>query len=380
LIAVPPWLAVRVWLPVAKVSAIAVLRDELRRRRASARPFVEPGRAGLPGRDRPEHAIVALVSDRVAVTVENFVQAETARMMTDIMSMAGGINRWGHLRSPTPLDQQTVIRMNRDTLYSFAVVDLARGATVTLPDTGERYSSLMVVNQDHYINSVLHEPGEHHLAMDEFDTRYVMLGVRILVDPDAAADIAVVNGLQDQLVVQAESAEALTKPDYDDESFSAVREALLVLAGTVQRYERAFGRREDVDPIRHLLGTAGGWGGLPDSEAVYVNISPGVPVGEYQITVRDVPVHAFWSISVYNRDGFFEPSDRGACSLNSVTAHREPDGAVVVRLGVCEVDQPNCLHLMDGWNYIVRLYRPRAEVLDGTWQLPSPQPVASDVN
>jgi hypothetical protein len=293
---------------------------------------------------------------------------------------AGGPGKFLHRREVTPIDQQTVIRMNRDTLYSFAVVDLARGATVTLPDTGERYSSLMVVNQDHYINRVLHEPGEYDLTMDEFDTRYVMLAERILVDPDDATDIAVVNGLQDQLVVHAESAEALTKPDYDDESFSAVREALLVLAGTIQRYERAFGRREDVDPIRHLLGTAGGWGGLPDSEAVYVNVSPGLPVGEYQITVRDVPVDAFWSISVYNRDGFFEPSDRGGCSLNSVTAHREADGAVVVRLGACEDDQPNCLLLTDGWNYIVRLYRPRAEVLDGTWHFPSPQPVVPDVN
>jgi hypothetical protein len=321
-------------------------------------------------------AIVFTMSDRVPVTVENFVQAETARMMTDIMSMAGGVNQWGHHRSPTPLDQQTVIRMNRDTLYSFTVVDLADSATVTLPDTGERYSSLMVVNQDHYINRVIHEPGDHRLTIDEFDTRYVMVGVRILVDPSDRSDVDVVNALQDQLAVRAGSAEPLTMPHYEDESFTAVRDALLALAGTIQRYERAFGRRDDVDPIRHLLATAGGWGGLPDSEAVYLNVSPGAPVGQYQIVVRDVPVDAFWSISVYNADGFFEPSDRGGCSLNSVTAHRESDGALVVHLGACNDEQPNCLHLMDGWNYIVRLYRPRPEILDGSWHFPPPRPVA----
>ena len=149
------------------------------------------------------------MAERVPVTVENFVRAETARMFTDIMTGAGGINRWGHNRGPTPLDQQTVIRMNRDTLYSFAIVDLAEGAVVTLPDTAERYSSLMVVNEDHYINRIFHEPGDHHLSQDEFDTRYVLLGVRILADPDDPADVAAANALQDQLAIRAASAEPL---------------------------------------------------------------------------------------------------------------------------------------------------------------------------
>ena len=28
-----------------------------------------------------------------------------------------------------------------------------------------------------------------------------------------------------------------------------------------------------------------------------------------------------------------------------------------------------------GWNYIVRLYRPRAEILNGKWTFPEPHPV-----
>jgi len=214
------------------------------------------------------------------------------------------------------------------------------------------------VNQDNYINRVLHEPGEHHLTMEEFDTRHVMLGVRILVDPNDPADVDVVNELQDQLVINADSDEPVTMSDYDAESFTSVREALLVLAATIHGYERAFGRREDVDPIRHLLATAAGWGGLPDHEAIYLNVSPQTTVGEYEIVVGDVPVDAFWSISVYKAHGFFAPSERGACSINSVTAHREPGGSVVVHLGACADEQPNCLHVMDGWNYTVRLYRP----------------------
>jgi hypothetical protein len=30
---------------------------------------------------------------------------------------------------------------------------------------------------------------------------------------------------------------------------------------------------------------------------------------------------------------------------------------------------------MDGWNYAVRLYQPRKEILDGKWKFPAPKPV-----
>jgi hypothetical protein len=82
------------------------------------------------------------------------------------------------------------------------------------------------VNQDNYINRVLHEPDEHHLTMEEFDTRHVMLGVRILVDAYDPADVDVVNELQDQLAINADSDEPVTMCDYDAESFTSVREAL----------------------------------------------------------------------------------------------------------------------------------------------------------
>jgi len=29
---------------------------------------------------------------------------------------------------------------------------------------------------------------------------------------------------------------------------------------------------------------------------------------------------------------------------------------------------------MPGWNYLVRLYRPRAEIVDGSWKFPEAQP------
>lgn len=305
----------------------------------------------------------------IHVNIDNFVRAESDRMLATIMAQAGGINELSHFRVPTPLDQQSVIRMNRDTLYSFAVVDLQGGATLTVPPSGDRYLSVMVVNQDHYINRVLHDAGEYELTTDEFDTRYVLVAARVFVDPADAGDIAAANEVQDGLGLRATSAEPFVSPSYDEHSSTAVRNAVLELARFSTDYDRAFGAREDVDPLRHLLGTAGGWGGLPTYEAKYINVDPGLPVGEYQITVRDVPVDAFWSISLYNADGFFEKNDRDANSINNVTATPDDDGSITVFLGGAQ-DRPNCLPIMEGWNYIVRLYRPRPEVLDGTWTFP----------
>jgi len=310
----------------------------------------------------------------VPVTVENFIRAETDRMFATLQADAGGVNRLNHSRAPTPVEHQPVIRMNRDTLYSIAIVDISDGATVTVPDGGDRYVSVMIVNQDHYINRILHEPGEHTLTVDEFDTPWVAVGARILVDPGDENDVATVNALQDQLAVQAKSARPFEMPDYDRDTFEATRHAVLELARHMGGFDHGFGRREDVDPVRHLVGTAAGWGGLPDQEARYVSVEPGLPVGEYRLTVRDVPVDGFWSISLYNAEGFFQANDRDAYSVNNITATPNDDGSVTVQFGGCTDSRPNCLPIMDGWNYTIRLYRPRPEVLDGSWTFPAIEP------
>lgn len=309
------------------------------------------------------------------VGVDNFVRTATAKMMHALAAQAGGLNRFHHTRVPTPLDQQTVIRMNRDTLYSFAVVDLAEGAVLTIPDAGDRYLSVAVINEDHYTNKVIHAPGEHRLDEDDFGSRYVAVACRVLADPADSTDVAAAHAVQDRLALRADSAEPMHPLTYDETSFGVVHSALLALGSTLQGATRMFGRADAVDPVHHLIGTAVGWGGLPESEAFYATVSPGLPVGEYRIVVRDVPVDAFWSISLYNSDGFFEDSDDGGCSVNQFTALAEEDGSVVVHLGGCSDGRANCLRLMEGWNYTVRLYRPRHQVLDGSWTFPPATPI-----
>jgi len=306
----------------------------------------------------------------VLVNVDNFVRAETERMLLTTQAEAGGINRFGHNRMPTPVEHQPVIRMNRDTLYSFAIVDISEGASLTVPDSGDRYLSVMVVNQDHYINGIFHEPGQHTVTVEQFDTPWACIAARMLVDPADGDDVAAVNRLQDQLAIDAKSAKPLPMTGYDTASLDETRELLLGLARGLKAFDHSFGAKSDVNPVRHLIATAAGWGGLPDQEASYIGVDPKLPMGEYKLTVRDVPVDGFWSISVYNADGYFEPNDRNAYNVNNITATPNDDGSVTVHFGGAD-DLPNMIPIMDGWNYLVRLYRPRAEILDGSWTFPS---------
>lgn len=94
-------------------------------------------------------AVPSVIAEEIVpVNIDNFAQAETAMQLDRFIKVSGGINKWGHTYQPTPLDKQNVIRMNRDTLYSFVVVDISEGATLTLPDPGNRYMSIMAVNED----------------------------------------------------------------------------------------------------------------------------------------------------------------------------------------------------------------------------------------
>jgi hypothetical protein len=315
----------------------------------------------------------------IHVNADNFVRAETHRMFRDIQNQAGGIGAFRHNRTPARIDEQTVIRLNRDTLYSFAIVDLAEPARLTLPDAGDRYLSAMIINEDHFVNEVFHDAGKYTLTKDHYGSRYVLVGVRILVDPNDSGDVAAVAAIQDRLAIDARSSQTFVMPEYQLESLDATRDALLALARGLDDFNRMFGARKDVDPIRHLIGCAAGWGGLPTSEATYVGADPDLPPADYELVFSDVPVDAFWSVSIYNERGFFEPNEKNLYSVNSVTGEPNVDGSITVRLvAFAAGDTPaNAIVTPRGWNYLIRLYRPRAEILNGEWSPPAPRPVAS---
>jgi hypothetical protein len=313
----------------------------------------------------------------IPVTADNFNRAETDMYFASVVK-DGGFGKFRHNRDLMPIDAQTVIRANRDTLYSSGVFDLTAGpVTVTLPEAGERFMSMQVINEDQYALVVVYGGGTRTYTKEVIGTRYVLLAIRTLIDPNDPADLKRVHALQDAIKVEQPDIGRFEPPEWDPDSRKRVHDALLTLGETLPDLKRMFGDKEEVEPVRHLIGTAMAWGGNPEKDAVYLNVTPKRNDGEtvHRLNVKDVPVEAFWSISVYNKEGYFEPNPRGAYSLNNLTAKKDADGSVTVQFGACDGDTRNCLPITPGWNYIVRLYRPRPEILTGRWTFPEAQAV-----
>lgn len=249
----------------------------------------------------------------------------------------GAFGTFTHQRELPDVHHQTVVRMSRDTLCSAGVFDLEAGAvTVRLPDTQGRFMSLLAINEKHQPLAVFHDSEPHRLTRKDAGTRHLFLIARTYIDPSNAADLEVVHALQDGIRARQEASE---------------------------RFERSSMPR--------------GWRDHLIRDVASIEVQPPANDGRtiHRMTVREVPVDGFWSVSVYNRDGFFEPNPRGAYSIDSLAAKRDSSGTCVIQFGGCGEGVENCLPITPGWNYVVRLYRPRAEALDGRWSFPDAQPV-----
>ncbi|MGA7371573.1 MAG: DUF1254 domain-containing protein [Methyloceanibacter sp.] len=314
----------------------------------------------------------------VPVTADNFIRAESDAVFTGLVAQ-GGFGKFYHNRELTPIDSRIVQRANRDTLYSTGVFDLDAGpVTITLPDAGKRFMTMIVIDEDHYVDGVYYGAGSHTLTKGEIGTRYAVAAIRILVNPSDPKDVALVNALQDAVKVEQPSGPGKFEVlNWDAASQKQVRDALVVLGATLPDWRRAAGRRNEVDPVRHLIVTATGWGLNPDKDAIYLNVTPAKNDGTttYKLNVKDVPVDGFWSISLYDAEGYFEPNNLDAYTLNNITAKKSEDGSIAVQFGGCDEKIPNCLPTVLGWNYMVRLYRPRAEIVNGAWKFPEAQPM-----
>ena len=178
------------------------------------------------------------------VTPENFVRAESdlnfGRVVKD-----GGFGKFNHRREPASIENQTVIRLNRDTLYSAAVFDLHAGpVTITLSNAGKRFMSMQVIDEDQYTPEVEYGAGTHTLTKDKIGTRYVLVAVRALVNPDDAKDLEAVHALQDAIKVdQPGGPGKFVTPQWDQASQNTVRDGLLTLATTLPDSKGMFGPR-----------------------------------------------------------------------------------------------------------------------------------------
>lgn len=305
------------------------------------------------------------------VNVSNFVRAESDHMIRTNMKMMGvEFGKFTHLREPTTPDNQPVIRMNQDTLYSAVVLDLSKPLKITLPNVGKRYMSMHVVNQDHYM-FVESKPGTYELTEKQVGTRFALVTIRTFYNAGDPDDLAKAHVAQDKISMSGGGDGPFEAPNWDTDQLSVARKSLNDLAALGFDSSYAFGREDDVRPVDYLVGAAAGWGGLPRTAALYILASVEENDGKtpHTVTVKDVPVDAFWSITVYNADGYLEANDLGVNSYNNFSAKPNKDGSISIHFGG-EPGNANYLPIAKGWNYAIRMYQPRKEILDGVWTFP----------
>lgn len=328
-------------------------------------------------------ALVSLVSPLSMagdmVTPDTYIRAEQDFAAQRFYNSAGfDVNRFYYLRKPTPLDAQTVVRMNRDTLYSGALVDTEGGATITIPDMPDnRYFSLFVVDNDHYASAVFYESGTHKIPGD---TKYVFLVQRIQVfNPGDPEEIEMVNRLQNAFRINASSHDLFPAPRWDLESMLELRASYEDEFKQYSQYEPDWmGPRGDVNENTRHLAVAGAQFLFPEKDAVYITyVGPSAANACYSATYEVPPNDAFWSITVYGNDGFMK-SDNNIANAGNTTLNE--DGSFTLYFGARETcgDRPNRLDITEGWNFLMRVYRPGQVVLDRQYKLPDVSRVDSE--
>lgn len=144
----------------------------------------------------------------VPVTVKNFRRAESDMYFSRSVKN-GAFGKFHHERAPMPIEKQDVIRSNRDTVYSYVILDLDAGpATITLPDTGKRFQSLPIIDEDAYSPAAVYAPGTFTFSKDKVGTRYIMAAVRTLANATDPADLEAANALLGKFAARVEAAQS----------------------------------------------------------------------------------------------------------------------------------------------------------------------------
>src|SRR3981189_3876589 len=118
-----------------------------------------------PGQAQPVPQAPA--GNAVPVTADNFNRAETDMYFGKRVAKGGRIGNLSHSRELF-LTDSPVVRPNRDTLYSGSVFDYDAGpVTITLPDAGNRFMSMQVIDEDQYTHAAYYGAGRYTMTREE---------------------------------------------------------------------------------------------------------------------------------------------------------------------------------------------------------------------
>ena len=328
----------------------------------------------------PPPALRLEAEELTPLNPDNYAMAETQSLFAGayIQKIAqatctGGMGVLMHERVPSDPNHKAFARVNFDTLYSWILLDLNSPATITMPETEGRYQSAQVLNEGHWMPFVVTDPGSFTLTRENSGSRYVLVGIRTQMNMQDPADIKKANELQDLVrVEQADPGELVFQDLWDRDAIMAMRKQYQLLRDEKgYKSEDMFGKQGDIAHEMNNVGVAIGWGGQPKEGAVYLFYTPDST--EHQtLALNNVPHadNAFWSITVYDADGFVasEPFN-----MNSSFTKASANGETVLNFGG-DPSADNYVPVYPGWNATLRIYTPQAEYFDGSWVRPELKP------
>jgi len=274
------------------------------------------------------------------MTVKEYIRAEHHSFANDFVGRVG-INTFHHFTTLAKKEDHWVVSPSLDHLYSIAVVDARKGFTIVLPENiDNRFVSLHIQDENHTFVAYEVAAGTYTYTAEQVDTDTVIVGIRMASDGSSENLEHIVNELQPQYKIIANSA-IEDVPSVAQEGLLKVRDALMTEYDKLpDTYGTVTYNIEDVTDWEKLSYTlAGAWGLSPEDTAMYpaYNLKDVQGGTCYQAQYPAVPVRledgGYFSITVYGPDKYLMADHDNIVSSNHAKTIFNKDGSFDVIFG-----------------------------------------------
>lgn len=321
--------------------------------------------------------------ENAPVTEDNFAYAVLDLAMEE-EAKQGAINAFNHHRKPMELDKQPAVLMNRDTLYSFAIVDASKGVTIHVPEGDGRYISAHFMEHDHTTNRVEYGGGDYVVEPGS-TTGFLVVNIRTQVNPHDPKDVAKANEIQDQYKIifpDGYEPKKFKVTDWNMEELNALKAKYAKIAET-RGLSKTMGARGAFPTEDRNIGAAVATGLLPDSAAWYSFDTYDVDKTKCYTATYDVPGMTdpklgFYSMTIYGNDLYLHTEDGSSIANDEIVPNADGKGFNLYfgTKETCPSEAKNVLTApTDDWTLAFRVYFPSKAVQNNEYKLPAPEPV-----